>query len=185
MTERLYRLGHQTDQGWCEHSHPAVYELPLDNASQRIVATVPGSNPEVVLQLAQCLEEPLCLLYILHTPRGAGEAGRYQSPALSAAEVREFFAEFAPLLTGDGRFDLWISSPGQKATLAWDRHNLLYAYGPLDAFAQRLDAMGFSVGVPTLPPHSHHYRVELDDLASRLLAHFTWTHSPLRPGDEQ
>lgn len=185
MSERFYRLGHETDQGWCEHSHPAVYQLPSADGSQRIVATVPGTNPDVVLQLAEGLDEPLYLLLVLHTPRGVGEAGRYQSPELSAADVRQFFADFEPVLTGDGRFDLWIYSPAQKATLAWDRHNLLHLYGPIDAFAQELDAMGFSVGVPTIPPHTHHYRQELDDLVAQLLARFNWIHSPLRPADEQ
>ena len=55
MEERFYRLGHETDQGWCEHSHPAVYQLPSENGSQRIVTTVPGSNPDVELRLAECL----------------------------------------------------------------------------------------------------------------------------------
>jgi hypothetical protein len=43
-------------------------------------------------------------------------------------------AEFAEFLTEDGRHDLWLHSPRTDATLVWDRHDLIYAYGPLEQF---------------------------------------------------
>lgn len=175
------------DEQWAEHSHQPVFRMPVPGAkSQRIVAGVPGSNPEVFLRLARCLEEPLFLLYILHTCRGDGELGRYQSPELSFREVESFVEEFRPFLSADGRFDLWAYSSEQRATVAWDRHNLIHAYGPLESYAAELGRLGFEPGDPKIPaPHTHHYRIELDTLATQLIGRFHWLHSPLRPEDEQ
>ena len=150
------------------------------------MAGVPGSDPEIFLRLTRCLEEPLFLLYVLHTCRGEAELGRYQSPELSFREVEGFVWEFKPFLSADGRFDLWAYSPGQGATVVWDRHNLLHAYGPLECFSAELGSMGFSPGEPEVPaPHTHHYRPQLDTLAKQLIERFSWLHSPLRPEDEQ
>jgi hypothetical protein len=183
----MYRLGHMVEEQWVEHSHPTVFRLPAPGAkSQRIVAGVPGSDPDVFLSLTRCLEEPLFLLYVLHTCRGEAELGRYQSPELSFQEVESFVEEFKPFLSGDGRFDLWAYSPEQGATVVWDRHNLLYAYGPLECFAAELVQLGFVAGEPEVPAlHTHHYRPELDAFAKQLIERFTWLQSPLRPEDEQ
>ena len=170
-----------------EHSHPAVFRMPVPGVQNpRIVATVPGSDPEVPLRLARCLEQPMFLLYVLHTSRGEAELGRYQSPELSFEEVEDFVREFRPFLMADARFDLWIYSPGQQATLVWDRHNLLYAYGPLERYASELGSLGFEPGEPSVPaPHVHYYHADLDPLARQLISRFHWTHSPLRAEDEQ
>ncbi|WP_111264986.1 hypothetical protein [Marilutibacter maris] len=183
----MYRLGHSVEGQWVAHSHPPVFRMPAADArSQGIVAGVPGSDPEVFLRLSRCLEEPLFLLYVLHTCRGEAETGRYQSPELSFRDLEAFVDEFRPLLCADGRFDLWAYSPEQKATVVWDRHNLLYAYGPLDRYATELRSLGFGQGIPEVPaPHTHHYRSELDALAGKLIDRFDWVYSPLRPEDEQ
>lgn len=183
----MYRLGHMVEEQWVEHSHPPVFHVPARGSkSQRLVAGVPGSDPEVFLRLTRCLEEPILLLYILHTCRGEAELGRYQSPELTFREIESFIGDFRPLLATDGRFDLWAYSPEQRATVVWDRHNLLHAYGPLECFAAKLRSLGFGSGEPKVPaPHTHHYRPELDALAKQLIRRFHWLHSPLRPEDEQ
>ena len=183
----MYRLGHLVEEQWVEHSHPAVFRCHTSRSgTPRITAGVPGSDPSVVLELAKCLEAPLFLLYVLHTPRGEAEAGRYQSPELSLSEVQELFEEFRPFLSGDGRFDLWLYSPSQRATVVWERHNTLYGYGPLECFQASLEAQGFVEGeLPPLGEHTHHYRAELDQYAKALLSRYHWLQSPLRPEDEQ
>ena len=113
------------------------FSLPDEESHQRISAGVPGSDPEVFLRLARCLEEPLLLLHILHTTRGEAEPARFQSPELSFQEIEAFISAFRPFLANDSRFDLWVHSPSQQATLAWDRHDMLYAYGPLDDYEGR------------------------------------------------
>ncbi|MGC5703358.1 hypothetical protein J4P02_24475 [Pseudomonas sp. NFXW11] len=171
---------------WVEHSYPPVFQIADFNDGQRVVAGVPGSDPEVLLGLARCLSEPLLVLFVLHTSRENLAVGRYLSPELSFAELKDFIEEFQPLLSGDSRFDIWVYSPEDQATVVWDRHNLIYAYGPLDAYARALRALGFSHGEAQLPvPHMHYYHPQLDELCRQLVGRFQWRHSPLRPEDEQ
>lgn len=70
--------------------------------------------------------------------------------------------------------------------MVWDRHNLLYAHGPLDKFSSGLRSLGFDVGgAPSVGDHMHHYRQELDGYARDLLAAFEWSRTPLHDEDEQ
>jgi hypothetical protein len=95
-------------------------------------------------------------------------------------------AQFGAYLSSDARFDLWAYSPTERATVVWDRHNQLFAYGPLEKFTTQLKALGFYGGKADVPvPHQHHYRQEFDVQAAQLLAAVAWSYSPLRPEDEQ
>jgi hypothetical protein len=183
----MYRLGHMQDDVEVEHVYPATFRMPAPGEGRpRIVAGVPSSDPDVLLRLAACLEPPLVLLYVLHTPRGEAAPGRYQSPDLDFQDVEAFIADFRDFLSADARFDLWVHSPAQGATIAWDRHNLIYAYGPLDHYAATLVAMGYEPGDPAMPtPHVHNYHAALDPLARRLIGRFHWQYSELRPEDGQ
>ena len=177
----MYRLGHLVDGDWVAHSHAPVFE-----SGDRIVAGVPGGDPAIFERMVECLEPSYRLLYVLHTPRGEGQPGRYQSPDLSLSDVKAFLTKFGPFLSADARFDLWAHSPSDNATVVWDRHNQLFAYGPLERFSTALRSLGFTSGYPSVPvPHEHNYRAEFDDLAKELLGAFNWLHSPLRPEDEQ
>jgi hypothetical protein len=165
-----------------EHSHPPVYEI----VGETLVATAPGSDPLLFERLAELLDPPCFLLYVLHTPRGEGEPGRYQSDALSRAEIASFLNRFSSFLQRDSRFDLWIHAPTDGATLVWDRHNLIHGYGPVPTFAKALDSLGFLPGTPEIPtPHEHHYHAALDQQARELLVGLRWHWKPLQPQDEQ
>jgi hypothetical protein len=87
--------------------------------------------------------------------------------------------------THDARHDLWVHSPEAEATLVWDRHNLMYAYGPLEQFRAILKVLqaGQVNGPPY--PHAHMYHADHDDSERKLLRHFQWSRSPLIAGDEQ
>lgn len=140
----------------------------------------------MLLKLIECLTPPFFVLYVLHTPRGEGDPGRYQSPQLELGDLRAFISRFASFFAGDARFDLWVHSPSAKGTIVWDRHNLIYGYGPVGCFGRALGSIGFSEGKPSVPgPHMHHYRKELDPDGTAILSAFLWQHSPLRPEDEQ
>lgn len=177
----MYRLGQLVNGEWIAYSHQRLYER-----KDYIVAGVPGSDPGVFERLVRCMAPPYYLLYVLHTPRGEAPPGRYQSPALSEAEVSGFIERFGSFLRADGRFDLWAHSPSENATLVWDRHDQIFGYGPLDRFSGALEEAGFSVGSPNVPaPHEHHYRVECDHLAKQIMGALDWSFSPLQPADEQ
>jgi hypothetical protein len=142
----MYRLGHFVNGEWTAHSH-----LPVFDVGERVVAGAPGGDPIVFQRLVECLEPPYYLLYVLHTPRGEALPGRYQSPPLPLAQVKEFLARFAPFLSADARYDLWAHSPGSNATVVWDRHNQVFGYGPLDRYDATLRSMGFSPGRSEVP----------------------------------
>jgi hypothetical protein len=126
------------------------------------------------------------VLYILHAPQCGNPHGRYQSQTLQLDEIDGFMADFSAFLTNDGRHDLWLFSPGSDATLVWDRHNLIYAYGPLEQFRFVLKE-GFretEVEDP-LYPHAHLYHAEYDESERKILRYFQWSKTPLLEADEQ
>ncbi len=182
-----FKLGHEVDGEWVEHIHARTFGTePANGHGTRIVAGVPRGDIKVFANLIDFLTPPFFLLYLLHTPRGEGESGRYQSPELNGIEVRAFLKRFAAFLSSDARHDIWIHSPSEQATIVWDRHNLIFAYGPLARFESALRSLGFVVGQPRTPsPHEHHYRPEFDGEAAAILQAFDWRRMPLHPEDEQ
>jgi len=183
----MYKLGTLDGDVWKEHVHPKTYMVQNPElSSRRIYAGVSPSDPEVFERLTLCLTAPYWILYVLHTPRGEAEAGRYQSQDLNAAEFCRFLHTYRKFLSTDSRFDIWAHSPKDNATVVWDRHNRLYAYGPIDQFAEALEELNYSVGgVPPIPAHEHNYHPENDADARALMDAMDWYMSPLRAEDEQ
>lgn len=182
----MQKLGHLDGSNWVAHTYPAVYQLPEEPEPERLIVGVPAGGAEVFGKLVECLAPPFYLLYVLHTPRGEGLPGRYQSPAVEATQLREFLEQFSQYLSSDARFDIWAYSPGANATLVWDRHNRIFAYGPLARYKFVLESLGFCEGRVEVPtPHAHNYHAEFDKQAARVLEAFEWHHTPLREKDEQ
>lgn len=182
----MYKLGHQVADQWVEHCYTAQFQRPGEGELQRLVIGVPKEDPDIFMQLVSQLTPPYFILYVLHTPRGEGNPGRYQSPEISQEQLQDFVSTYSEFLSGDARFDIWAHSQEDNATVVWDRHNCIYAYGPLEQYEKKLLSLGFTPGSVSIPSrHEHNYRAELDGLASQLLAHFDWIYSPLRPEDEQ
>jgi hypothetical protein len=70
--------------------------------------------------------------------------------------------------------------------LVYDRHNLIYAYGPIERFESVLRERGYATA-PAVSldfPHQHSYHQELDRLERELTTQFTDHRSELRDGDE-
>ena len=169
------------------HQYAKRFELQrLRDGSSRLVVGLQSSPLDLLKELALRLPEPFRVLYVLVVTRSdAYDPGRYECPEeFSAAGLTAFLDEFAEFFEGDGRHQLWIASPSAGA-LVYDRHELIYAYGPLDSFERVLASRGFEQGVVAVPaPHAHHYRAEFDPLFTRLMERWPWAHSPLKPGDE-
>jgi hypothetical protein len=152
----------------------------------RLRVGVDESQDATVAALARGLRGPFQLLYVLHTTRTGAELGRYESPELASQDVEEFLREFGQFVCEDSRHDLWVRSHDDDATVVLDRHNLIYAYGPLELFEQALRLSGAHVGEPAaLGTHVHHYHAAWDDMERRILRRFDWQISPLRPSDVQ
>lgn len=182
----LDKLEHLVGDRWEPLSHPAVYRREtMTDGNDRIAATVPGGDPAVFKGLAEQIAAPYCLLYVLVVTRGEGEPGRYQSERLDAGQVRDFLFRFGSFLQQDGRCSLWLHSFADGATVVWDRHDLIYGYGPLERYAAALDFLGFQVGEPAIPfPHSHNYHPSVDSDATDILEAFDWQWEPLHPEDD-
>jgi hypothetical protein len=180
----MHKLSQLVENNWTEFDSPPLFERATGLA--RINAALPSGAVQIFERLICSLKPPYQLLYVLHTPRGEGEPGRYQSPRLTDEEFRDFMSTFGDFLASDARFDLWVRSPNDETTVVWDRRNLLYVYGQLDDLANQLTSLGFSAGTPTTPsPHAHNYHQEFDTQASDLLSSLEWSRTPLRPEDEQ
>ncbi len=152
----------------------------------RLLVGIDDGQDATVAALARGLRGPFQLLYVLHTTRTDAELGRYESPELGTEDVEEFFREFGQFIREDSRHDLWLRSHDDDATIVLDRHNLIYAYGPLELFEQALKSSGAHVGEPAaLGTHVHHYHAVWDDMERRILRRYAWRISPLRPSDVQ
>ena len=55
-----------------------------------------------------------------------------ESPPLDLVDVQIFVEQFGDLLTNDARHELWIGSTSSAGLLVFDKHGIIYAYGPLD-----------------------------------------------------
>lgn len=181
------KLSHQSGGAWIGHSHPATFKAETTSGgNERLVAGVPAGDLTTFERLAESVDPPYLLLYVLHTSRGEGKPGRYQSTPLNVGELHSFLERFSAFLIGDARFDIGVHSPSENATVIWDRHSLVHAYGPTERFVSVLTALGFEPGEPNASfPHRHHYRAEFDVDAADILKTFAWRYSPLQPEDEQ
>tara|TARA_R110000868_G_scaffold125417_1_gene331316 strand:+ start:5124 stop:5711 length:588 start_codon:yes stop_codon:yes gene_type:complete len=183
--DSVHKISQQIDGEWVAVSRPRSFDVEnRGNGVQRLIAC---GGLQTFERLAASLEAPCFLLYILHTPRGEAVAGRYQSSQLDHAELTDFLDRFGPYLAGDARHDIWLHSPADKATVVWDRHDLIYVYGPHAQFSDVLEKLGYETGMAPDADflHMHHYREEFDPIAAEIVSTFSWTYSPLRPEDEQ
>jgi hypothetical protein len=183
----VFKVLEQIGGKWIERDGPAVFQRKATNdGRERLRVSIPRDEAFLLFKLVECLPPPLQLLYVLHTPRGEGEAGRYQSPRLSRKQVLDFLRRFEAYFLADARYDLWVRSALSGNLIVWDRHNDLYVYGGLDAISARLMQFGFREGTPpSIGPHQHHYQREFDREAAELLNSFNWSWTPLRPADQQ
>lgn len=175
------------DEAGSAFSYPGV--IHHDDASEgggRLILAPTRGHVELLSGLLECLPEPLRVLYVLVVPRGAEfSAARYEAPQeFSRRDVQDLLTEFSDFFERDGRHHLWIANPG-VGTMVYDRHNLIYAYGPLDCFTQVALRHGLRIGRPEVPsPHWHAYHAEFDDTQRDLLSRFAWVQKPLRHSDE-
>lgn len=169
------------------HKYPGVWAEEKTSGPNRLVIAPASRHVELLLSLSKPMSEPLSLLYILVSPRGAASEGRYESSHfLSREDLVRFLRRFGPFLESDGRHHFWIRSIAESDLLVYDNHNLIFGYGCLDRFKEVLSVEGL-VAVPevTIPyPHSHFFHEEFDREQNELLSVCDWQYSPLQDEDE-
>ncbi len=186
MTSDKWKLGTVRagkDAAW---SYEPSYARQVVGGVERLVIA-PGGGPVGLLrELLTLLPEPLWVLYVLVTPRSEAPAGRYQSSKPhTREEVLALLDRFEEYLASDGRHNLWLAAP-PAGQLVFDRHEVIYAYGPLAEIVARLKEKTFAevemIRVPV--PHSHHFHEALDGDEHEILAHWEWVPSELQETDD-
>jgi hypothetical protein len=172
---------------WLAHDYGKVYAIEKTkdgNNRLRIATSYEGS--QILRTLSRSLKEPFFLLYVLVIFRAGGEGGRYQSGELSREQLDAMFARYGEFWDSDGRHSIWLRSEADDATLVYDRHNLIYAYGPLDRFELVLETLGYTATpkVSLSFEHQHWYYPEFDAMERELTDRFRDRKSDLHPGDE-
>jgi hypothetical protein len=125
------------------------------------------------------------VLYVLVVSRSGHTEGRYQVPEpLSYEELELILYTFREFFEQDGRHHLWVSSASDEGFFVFDNHNVIYAYGDLDAYEAHLESAGFGQGTLDMPvPHSHHYHFQFDDAEDEVIGYWQWKKFPLQPQD--
>jgi hypothetical protein len=182
----MWKIDVQRGGQWVERNTDRRFFREVVSGQSRLKLVLPRSHRTLVRDLVTKLPAPFQLLYVLHTSRGEGPLGRYQSPEIDRTELNDFLTRFANFLAGDARHDLWLRSAAANALIVWDRHNDIYLYGDLGPFAEWLADLGLQEGeIERLGQHVHHYRAEFDADARAVLDAFGWRRSALRAEDEQ
>jgi hypothetical protein len=186
MTAQKWKLGtvrSGQDVAW---NYEPSYARQVVGGVERLVIA-PGAAPVGLLrELLELLPEPLWVLYVLITPRSDAAAGRYQSATpRTRAEVLALLDRFENFLAQDGRHNLWLAAP-PAGQLVFDRHEVIYAYGPIAEMVARLKEKNFAevdmIRVPV--PHSHHFHEAMDAEESEVLGHWEWVQSELQETDD-
>jgi hypothetical protein len=181
----LRKLEQLVNDEWVTAEHRDQFDEEATSAGSRLVIACSTAPLVVVNRLLTLMDEPFLLLWVLHAPRTSVVAGRYQSPPLSTSSVERLLSQFGRFFQEDARSDIWLHT-GQPATLVYERHDLIYAYGPLVRFAALLESSGFARGKISISvPHAHNYHPEFDEDESSLAAAVEWRYSPLQAGDDQ
>lgn len=188
MTAKDWKLGAVRageDAAW--HYEPGYARQVVGGVERLVIAG--GAEPVALLrELLQLLPTELWVLYVLVIPRGNGSedaAGRYQSAQKhSREEVLALLERYQDFLNEDGRHNLWLAAP-PGGQLVYDRHDVIYAYGPLASIVELLKQKGYAemdaVRVPV--PHSHHYHERFDPEEAALLSHWEWLKGELQETD--
>src|SRR3954466_11022205 len=115
-----------------------VFTREVVRGVERLSIALDDGHEQFIRTVTNRLPGTFQLLYVLHTTRTGAELGRYESPELNAEAVHVFLDRFGRFLSEDARHDLWVRSHGDDATIVWDRHNMIFVYGPLDVFESAL-----------------------------------------------
>jgi hypothetical protein len=132
-----YKFGHLDEAGVdIPYQYGDSWAQQKTSGPNRLIIAPSSRHIDLLSQLAAAMNEPYGLLYVLQVPRNdIHPAGRYQSPEpISRTELGKFLKKFGGFLENDGRHHFWIGSINKSATLVYDRHNVFYAYGPIESF---------------------------------------------------
>ena len=181
-----HKFGSLIGSEFIPYSHPNAWAVEKTSGPDRLVIAPSSLHIELMTKLAGVLPEPFGILYVLLMSRQDNDLGRYQCPSPCTREAMESFLRgFKEYFESDGRHHIWVASIPAGATLVYDQHNVIYAYGPLAEFKKILHREGLSEQPISFPaPHVHNYNQQFDEQEQEVLDYWNWRRSPLRPDDE-
>jgi hypothetical protein len=184
--ETAYKFG-WIPNGERRYEYLDIFAVEKTSGPRRLVIAPSANHVSILIDLLQVMSEPFGILYVLVVPRGGSDAGRYQiANPVSREQAEEFLNRFKEYFENDGRHDIWIASVSDSGQLVYDRHNVIYAYGPLLEFENVLLGRGLAnaefVRFPS--PHTHNYHAAFDQDERDVLHFWHWKRSPLRESDE-
>jgi hypothetical protein len=171
-----------------EHEHvysDAAEVITYADGTTCLRVTTVGSLTDLMARLGGCLIGDWYFLYVLLISHTEHKPGRYQSPPVECYDgVRVLLAKYKSFLDGDGRHHLWLGSTSGSGLIVYDQHNVLYCYGPIDAYLNALPAFSHSaITIPT--PHTHWYPSEFAAIQRQLLEEWDWKWFPLAESDDR
>jgi transposase len=208
ITEPLYKLGMVTklppaavtsseqDPGrfvMAPWQHRNVYERSVREGVPVLVIGKATGHIGLIQGLLDAIVGPLWLMYELVVPHGLGgeAAGRYASNHVVPIDVvRDLLNANYDFFETDARHQIWVTSdPHRSEMLVWDRRDRIFAYGPIEEYEAICRDYGLSEGNVEIPPGlTPNYHAAFDADERRLVAGqdlaWSWTKSPLQPGDD-
>lgn len=171
--------------GPIEHRYGDLWDIQPTTGPERLIAAPSSGHVSLMEALMEELPEPFGILYVLIVSRGSHEPARYESPSPTDRKTTlAFLREYEEFFERDARHHVWVMSVPLSATIVYDNHNVIYAYGPLDRFQRVVHLRGLERSRIRFPvPHTHNYNAEYDDRADGLMQHWEWIRSPLHEDD--
>ena len=183
----VHKLGSLVGTEFLPYRYSNVWAMEKTTGPDRLVIAPASEQVEIMVELGKGVPEPFGILYVLVISRLDNELGRYQNPYPSGrGEMEAFLRRFKEYFENDGRHHIWITSVPASSTFVYDRHNVIYAYGPLEQSKKILVDRGLKEGVVRFPsPHSHNYNSQFDDQEREVLQYWEWRRTPLEDSDDQ
>jgi hypothetical protein len=172
----LWKFGHWVEGEALPFEYPEVYSVQSLGETERLAIAVRDRQVALLIELLEVLPEPFGMLYVLLESHRGYQPARYQSPEPTGrAETAAFLRAFSDYFERDGRHHLWLMSLPGQSTLVYDRHNVIYAYGPIDAFRSVLTARGLKEGkIPFPTPHVHRSHRDFDEGEEGVMTYCGW-----------
>lgn len=172
---------------WVAHDYGSIFFRQPCGETERLVIGPSGSQIKLLDELSlKFSSAKYYLLYVLLVSHAGRAPGRYQSPLIESHEDLQLFIwTYQKFLENDGRHHLWIGSPNSNDMLVYDQHNVIFAYGSLNAFESVLTSNQFRQQEFWFPsPHRHGYDPANARAEDELMAYFDWRYCELQCGDE-
>lgn len=165
------------DGEFLQHEYPNVFS----REERRLVVAPRSQHVNLLSSLIEQIEPPYRIRYVLQVASAGFAAGRYDlEDPLSKEDLAQFLRRFQPFLENDGRHHFWVRSLDGQSAVVYDQHDLLYAYGTLEAYESVCVREGLAPGTIEVPfPHAHAFIDEHDQDLRELLSEWQWTRSEL------